>query len=244
MNKIIPILYICSLLISCGHKHQEGAEHHHGHKQGEHHEHKKKGEHHHHGEHVNDHMNKKSFEELVDNFESPERDKWQKPEDVIDLLGEINNKTIMDIGAGTGYFAFRMAARGANVIAADVDDRFLTYIEDKNKRNDGNQVIIRKTKYDDPLLKAEEVDHVIIVNTYHHIDDRVEYFKKVAQGLKEDGSLMIVDYKKEESPNGPPLKHRMAAESVVKELKETGFKDIQTNKKLLENQYIIIALKP
>jgi len=76
-------------------------------------------------------MNQRSFEDLVNAFESEDREEWQKPDEVIALLGDIRGKTIMDIGAGTGYYAFRMTAKGAKVIAADVDDRFLNYMAAK-----------------------------------------------------------------------------------------------------------------
>lgn len=189
-------------------------------------------------------MNKRSFEELAINFESSERDSWQKPNEVIELMGDIRGKTIMDIGAGTGYFSFKIAAKGANVIAADVDDRFLNYINDKKTQINDSLVITRKTDYDDPLLDEKEVHHVLIVNTYHHIEDRIEYFKKVVDGLKFGGSLIVVDYKKVKSQHGPPLEHRISSDKVVNELKEVGFKNLVINKAMLENQYIIIAQKP
>jgi 2-polyprenyl-3-methyl-5-hydroxy-6-metoxy-1,4-benzoquinol methylase len=86
--------------------------------------------HHNHGA-ANEHMNKTSFEELVKDFEDPERIKTQKPDEAIALLGDIKGKTIMDIGAGTGYFAFRMQKKGAKVIAADVDERFQNFLSKK-----------------------------------------------------------------------------------------------------------------
>lgn len=189
-------------------------------------------------------MNQRNFDELVKNFESSKRDSWQKPNKVIDLMGDINGKSIMDIGAGTGYFSFKMATKGANVIAADVDDRFLDYIKEKKAKIGDRLVTPRKTEYDDPLLAEKEVHHVIIVNTYHHIEDRIAYFKKVENGLKVGGTLIIVDYKKIKSPHGPPLEHRISYDKVVNELKEIGFTNLEIKKDMLENQYIIVAKKP
>lgn len=188
-------------------------------------------------------MNKKSFENLVQFFEDPEREKYQKPEEVIKLLGNIDGQKIMDIGAGTGYFAFRLATHGANVIAADVDDRFLEYIQNKKDSINASLVTTRKVEYDDPLLKNEEVNHVIIVNTYHHIDDREEYFSKVIKGIKPGGSLMVVDFKKDKKSPGPPKRYRVATNKVTEELKEAGFRLFEVNKDLLENHYIVIARK-
>ncbi|NJO92951.1 MAG: hypothetical protein HC831_31295 [Chloroflexia bacterium] len=59
----------------------------------------------------NEHMNKTGFDNLVNHFDNPEREKWQKPDLVIDKLGDLSNKTIGDIGAGTGYFSFRLAKK-------------------------------------------------------------------------------------------------------------------------------------
>ncbi|MEM6631645.1 MAG: class I SAM-dependent methyltransferase [Bacteroidota bacterium] len=231
--KFIPIvLPLMILLYSCGNteSHREG--HQSGHAHG-----------HEHGHDANAFMNQRSFEELVASFESPERESWQQPDSVIALLGDIQGKTIMDIGAGTGYFSFRMAEKGARVIAADVDERFQSYIQDQKSERKDSLVSLRLLPFDSPKLTPEEVDHVIIVNTYHHIHDRIAYFQKVLSGLKVKGSLMVVDYKKEDSPHGPPQKHRMTYEQIEAELKEAGFPSIQVDNETLAYQYILMAYK-
>ncbi len=189
----------------------------------------------------NSFMNRNKFENLVKRFEDPTRTKSQKPDEVIALFGDIAGKKIMDIGAGTGYFSFRLADKGAKVIAADVDDRFLNYIEEKRLKSNSNSVSTRKVEYEDPLLKKEEVDHVIIVNTYHHIEDREAYFTKVKNGIKREGSLMVVDFKKEAKSPGPPKKYRVAVDKVKEELMVAGFDEFEVNNDLLETQYIVIA---
>ncbi len=188
-------------------------------------------------------MNKRSFEELVNNFENEERVEWQKPEQVLDLLGDIQGKKIMDIGVGTGYFAFRMAKRGAEVIAADVDDRFLEYVNNKSSKLKTSLVTTRKVEYDDPLLSENEIDHALIVNTYHHIDDREEYFAKVVKGLKDGGSMLVVDFKKDKKSPGPPKRYRVSTQNVKKELTKAGFTSFEVNRDLLENHYVVIAQK-
>ena len=218
----------CLFVISCNQEHKN---HDHGH-----------SHHHHHG-HANDHMNTTSFEELVERFESKERDEYQQPEKVIEFLGDITGQTIMDIGAGTGYFSFRLAEAGAKVIAADVDDRFQEYIKAK-KDSLGitdEQVELRKIPYDAPDLADGEADMVIIVNTYHHIENRIDYFKEVKQGLKPDGKLVVIDFFKKELPVGPPSKMKIAADKVSEELQAAGFSTIETNDELLDYQFILTA---
>jgi len=95
--------------------------------------------------------------------------------------------------------------------------------------------------YDNPLLSAQEVDHVIIVNTYHHINNREKYFSKVIKGIKNGGSLMVVDFKKNVGGPGPPKRYRVSTEKVKEELSAAGFSKININDSLLDDFYVIIA---
>lgn len=103
--------------------------------------------------HANEHMHKNKFETLVERFESPERQNWQKPQEVIRFLGQLKNKVVLDLGAGTGYFSFRLAPLVKTVIAADVDERFLEFIRKKNEESQHfTNLILRKAEYA-PLFK-------------------------------------------------------------------------------------------
>ena len=215
--------------MACNH-----SKHEHGHGQ-----HKHEHGHKHHG-HANHHMNETSFEDLVHRFDSPERDAYQQPDKVLAYIGDVRGKKILDIGAGTGYFSFKLAAKGAEVIAGDVDDRFQNYIKEKIEKDNAPKVTLRKLPYDSPALQKQEVDKVLIVNTYHHIEDRVNYFGKVLAGLRASGELLVIDFKKQDGP-GPPVKMKMSTDFIIKELKQAGFSDVEVNTTLLEHQYIIRA---
>ena len=145
----------------------------------EHHEGKEKK----HGS-ANEHMHRSSVEDLIERFESPERDAYQQPQKVLEFLGDLQGKTVMDIGAGSGYFSVRLAEKGALVIAADVDDEFQEFLKDRIEKNNLQNIETRKIPYDSPDLKDEEADIVLMVNTYHHIENRPEYFAKVKKGYK------------------------------------------------------------
>ncbi len=198
---------------------------------------------HSHHNRANHHMNQADFESLTRRFESPERDAYQQPRKVLDYLGDVSGETIMDIGSGTGYFSFRLVEAGAKVIAADVDERFQEYIRTKKDRLGipDSKLTLRKIPYDDPALEPGEVDKVLTVNTYHHIEDRSNYFSKVRTGLKPGGTLIIIDYFKEDLPVGPPKSMKINRETIVEELRAAGFEKIETNDTLLEYQFIITA---
>jgi cyclopropane fatty-acyl-phospholipid synthase-like methyltransferase len=189
---------------------------------------------------ANDYMHRSSTEDLINRFESPERDEYQKPEKVLAYLGDIKGKKIMDIGAGSGYFSIKLAEKGAHVIAADVSDEFQTALKQRIEDNKLENIELRKIPYDSPDLADNEVDMVLIVNTYHHIENRVDYFKKVKKGIKPDGELVIIDYFKKELPVGPPVNHKIDLETVKSELEKAGYK-LDVNVDLLPYQFIVRA---
>ena len=190
---------------------------------------------------ANEYMRQSSMEKLIRRFESPERDAYQQPRKVLEYLGELKGKTVMDIGAGSGYFSVKLADAGARVIAADVDDEFQEFLQRRIQENDLSNIETRKIPYDDPGLSKEEVDMVLMVNSYHHIENRPDYFAKVGEGIKPDGELVIIDYFKFQIPVGPPVNHKVSMDVVVNELKEAGFTAFDINVELLEYQFVIRA---
>ena len=186
-------------------------------------------------------MHKSSFEELVEKFENPERDQWQKPDLVIEKLGDIKGKKIADIGAGTGYFSRRLAQKGASVLALDIDEQFLNFINTHS--SDSLTIVTRKIPFNSPQLDSAEVDAVIVVDTYHHIENRYDYFRDVWRGMKAGGQLMVVDFKKKKTPHGPPTEMRVEGFDVMRELQKAGFIKVVIDTKTLDYQYIIMAKK-
>ncbi len=190
---------------------------------------------------ANEFMHKSSFEELITRFESPERDAYQHPDKVLEHVGDIQGRTVMDIGAGSGYFSVKLVERGAKVIAADVDDSFLEFIQNRIEENSLENIETRKIPYDSPNLKEDEVDLVLVVNTYHHIENRPEYFAQVKKGTKVNGDLVIIDFFKTDTPVGPPSDHKLSMDVVVDELKKAGDSSFDVNVDLLPYQYIVTA---
>lgn len=194
---------------------------------------------------ANEYMHQNAHEDLAKVFESSERDAWQKPGEVIDFLGEIENKTVVDVGSGSGYFSFRLLSAGAKVVAADVDQDFIDIIEQKKKEKNIDDSRL-STKLIDPKelnLEDNSIDIIFLVNVYHHVSDRVNYFSKANLTLNADGRMVIIDFYKKSLPVGPPKNHKISKDVVLEELKEAGYSNIEVNTDLLEYQYIITAYK-
>ncbi|HAY46173.1 MAG TPA: SAM-dependent methyltransferase [Gammaproteobacteria bacterium] len=190
----------------------------------------------------NAHMNAAPFENLAANFESPDRADWQKPDVAIAALGDLAGKTVVDIGSGTGYFSFKLVAAGADVICVDVDERFLGFIEEKRDRLGlADRMELRHVPYNSANLSAEEADIVLIVDTYHHIENREKYFSAVRAGIKPGGKLVVIDFEKRELPVGPPVNMKLDAKTVVDELRAAGYQNIEVNHELLPYQFMIFA---
>lgn len=173
---------------------------------------------------------------------------WQKPELVIESLGDISGKKIADIGAGTGYFTFRFNKKGAKVIAIDVNPQLMKLIEIFRENLDSlaqTQIETRLVPPDDPKLLQGEVDIAVIINTLGYIENKEDYLKKVKKGIKQGGVLMIVDFKTDvnvPSDIAPPLSERIAHQKVQEILISAGYELIRVNETNLPYQYMIWSL--
>lgn len=186
-----------------------------------------------------------AFEALED-LDHGDRENWQKPQMVISRLGDLSDKVVADIGAGTGYFTMPLARKARKVIAIDIEQTFLDYINRRlshsSDRNNLN-VETRLVKPEDPMLEPGEADLVLIVNTYGYISQRVDYFSKVRRGLKPAGKLVVIDFKKEPLPVGPPTETKLSSSQVSAELDSAGFRTVTVDFNSLEYQYTLTAEK-
>ncbi|MFZ4475504.1 MAG: class I SAM-dependent methyltransferase [Saprospiraceae bacterium] len=187
-----------------------------------------------------------SFEHLVSDFESKDRVIWQKPDMVISLLGDLKRKTVADIGAGTGYFSFRLVSKAQKVIAIDIDERFINFMDSIRVRLPTpyqDQFETRLARIDDPMLQPEEADAVVMVNTYCFIEQRNSYLKTLWNGIAPKGKLLVIDFKKTPLPIGPSDNIKVSVRQVEAELIKAGFSIKQVDNESLDYQYIILAEK-
>jgi SAM-dependent methyltransferase len=194
----------------------------------------------HHGDHGDDATIRHRFqdaEEWARRFEDPERDRWQLPDSVVSLLAPRDDLVIADIGSATGYFPVRFARacpRGF-VIGADIEPGMVTYLNDRARTEGLTNLVSVLAGADDPHL-PRPADLVFICNTYHHIDGRIAYFRRLREQLRPGARLAVVDYRPE-SRRGPP--HKLAPEAVAEELSRAGYALVDHHK-FLPDQYFLV----
>lgn len=175
----------------------------------------------------------------VKTFDDPARDSWQMPARVIEALQLKKGQVVADIGAGTGYFATRLAKSAAapKVYAVDIEPSMVAHLTERAKGEGLANITAVLAGADTPNL-PEPVDVVLIVDTYHHIPNRVAYFTALKSKLKPGGRVAIVDFRKE-APQGPPVEFRFTPDQVTAEMAKAGFR-LQANHDFLPQQLFVI----
>ncbi len=181
-------------------------------------------------------------EEWAKEFDDPSRDAWQQPERVVAAMQLARGMAVADIGAGTGYFESHLSREvgsGGRVFALDVEPNMVSYLRDRAGREHLDNVETRQVTPDDPGLAVASVDRVLIVDTWHHIADRIAYAKRLRAALKPGGEVVVVDFR-HDAHRGPPAEHRIAPEEVARELAAAGLHTRVVDAGLAE-QYVVIG---
>jgi len=190
-----------------------------------------------HGDHMTHRFD--DAERYAKQFDDPARDAWQMPDRVIAALGLTTGLTVADIGAGTGYFTLRLArsATAPRVFAVDIEPAMVDHVRQRAAREGLSNVVAVKAAADRTNLPAR-VDRVLVVDTYHHIADRVAYFTALKAHMKPGAQLAIIDFRKD-SPEGPPVQFRFTPGQITAELSKAGFA-LKTQHDFLPRQVFLV----
>jgi SAM-dependent methyltransferase len=172
-------------------------------------------------------------------FDDPARDAWQKPDEVLNALHLQRTDRVADLGAGTGYFSVRIAklVPEGKLFSIDIEPEMLHHLRER-AHHENLGVLVPILASAESANLPEPVDLVLVVDTYHHIDNRIAYFSKLKGSLRSNGRLAIVDFKAD-SPEGPPPEHRIPPESVTSELEAAGYTLVATHP-FLPRQYFLV----
>ena len=179
-------------------------------------------------------------------LDRPEREKEEEPKKVIETLDLKPDMVIADIGAGSGYYSFRLAEKvGAKgkVLAVDIQKEMLDIIRDRmEKRKVRNIEPILGTE-SDPKLPANGVDLILLVDVYHEFSYPFEMTEAMIKSLKPGGRMVFVEFRKED-PKVPILEvHKMSQAQVLKEMKPHALKHFKTIDSLPWQHVIIFTKK-
>ncbi len=154
----------------------------------------------------------------VARMEAPDRPQWQKPDEVVAALGLAPGQTAAELGAGTGYFALRLARavgpEGA-VFAVEIESKVLEVLRERIEQAKAFNVVPVLGLPTDPLLPKAACDLILAVNVFHHVEDRVGLLRRLASSLKPNGRIVNVDFQGGEVPVGPPPEHKLDRESFL-----------------------------
>jgi protein-L-isoaspartate O-methyltransferase len=177
-------------------------------------------------------------------LESPDRAAWQKPEQIMDVLHIADGSSVADIGAGAGWFTIRLARRvGPNgvVFSQDVQREMLEAIRRRVSREGLQNVQTRLGDGSNPNLQVTGLDAIVVVDAYQEVEDRVTFLKNLAEALKPNGLIGVVNWKPGRGGPGPPENVRVEKSSVVADVRAAGLRIV--DEETLPYQYMLVLAK-
>ena len=175
-------------------------------------------------------------------LEDPKRDEYQKPHEVLSALKIKSGEVIADIGAGTGYFTFRLAhfvGDKGKVYAVDVSPDMIRHINRRIRDTKSANVVAILAEPDDPLLPDRSVNRIFICDVWHHIENQAKYLSLMKKMLKPGGEVVMIDFHKKELPFGPPLQMKVAREDLIRQMESSGFR-LSKEHTFLQYQYFLV----
>ncbi len=157
---------------------------------------------------------------------NPKRLIWIPPESICEILNINSTSSLVDIGAGSGYFTKWIAEMypESNTFAIDIEPIMIRYLTENMPEN------IKPLLIKDGIFPIPDnsIDAIWTIAVYHEISKIELFMEQVKRVLKPGGKILIIDWEKKEesSVNGPPLDHRIAIEQVKNDLQKSGFHNI------------------
>ncbi len=180
--------------------------------------------------------------EKLAQLEGPDRDAWQRPDQIMDALGIGEGSVVADLGAGGGWFTVRLARQvgpNGHVYAEDIQPQMIAAIGHRASPRAGfrNVTTVLGTPVD-PGLPAGAMDAVLIVDAYHEIEQPTTLLRNVAASLKTTGLVGIVDFKADGGGPGPLMDERVDPETIIAAARAAGL-ELRKRENFLRYQYML-----
>jgi predicted methyltransferase len=189
---------------------------------------------------------------VAKNLSDPARDERQKPRDIVDALDLKPGSTVADVGTGVGFmlpFLSHAVGDRGRVIGEDIQSDFLDKAKMKVQLSRLNNVQFVQGTDRDPMLPADTLEGVLVLDVYHHFDYPEAMLEHIRDSLLSDGKLVIVEYfKRRGAMNNPdpdlPLRHiRLDQDDLIKEVEANGFRLVSKRDLVPNSQYIVVFEK-
>jgi 2-polyprenyl-3-methyl-5-hydroxy-6-metoxy-1,4-benzoquinol methylase len=177
-------------------------------------------------------------------LERADRAAWQRPDAVVAALGLTGKETVVDLGAGSGYFTFPIARAlpQGNVIAIDVEPEMIRHVHHKAMTEGIPNVHATFGKTDDPSVPAG-ADLVFMCDVLHHVADRPAWIGKLATEMKPGARLVVVEFKEGDLPEGPPKAAKISRAEIVSLASGAGLPLVDEKAELLPYQMFLVFRK-
>jgi FkbM family methyltransferase len=185
--------------------------------------------------------------QAADWLERPEREKEEQPSKLIEALKIKPGEVIADIGAGSGYYAFRFAKLvepKGKIFAVDIQPEMLDIIRKRMKERKATNIEPIQGTVSDPKLPTNSVDTILMVDVYHEFDHPFEMTVAMVKALKPGGRMVFVEFRMEDADVPIKLVHKMTQKQVLKEMEPHPLRWVKTLDVLPWQHIIIFEKKP
>ncbi|MDQ3441830.1 MAG: methyltransferase domain-containing protein [Planctomycetota bacterium] len=181
----------------------------------------------------------------ADWLERPGREAEEKTQTLVDEIELRPTDVVADIGAGTGYYSFRLAAKvpQGKVLAVDIQQEMLDLLTAAAKAKAVTNVEPVLGTTSDPKLPKDGVDVVLMVDSYHEFDQPREMMDAIVRALKPGGRVVMVEFRAEDPGVRIKPLHKMTEAQAVQEMAAAGLRHVET-KAVLPIQHLMIFEKP
>ena len=172
----------------------------------------------------------------------PEREMEEEPEKAIRALELHQGSVVADIGAGVGYFTWRLAdvvGPTGKVYANDIQPEMIRQLKKNIQDRSLTNVEPVLGKFDDPRLPKNSIDLALLVDVYHEFSEPQKMLDRIRESLKPDGRLVLLEYRKEDPKVPIRPEHKMSVAEVKAEVEPEGYK-LEKVLEILPRQHILI----
>lgn len=180
----------------------------------------------------------------LEKLNNPDRVKTLNPDLIWETLNMSNPEVLVDIGAGTGFFASLFCKRMSQgkIYACDTADIMINWMKENLSKDENCSIILTKCEENSISVADEVADLVYLINLYHELEEPKSMLLEAYRLLKNGGKIAVIDWKPEETPEGPPVKIRISENIVFNHLEDSGFKNIK-NHTILPYHYFFTGEK-